>query len=141
MRSARLQAPAWPTENSVERRKFNERLADLINMAADADDARHLERSVTLSEQFLSTHFGHSTAHLNLSLALSQLGRFAEAQGPAHHAIYVDTSNWFCTETFCPAVIGSIVVYSDDSHLTDSFVRYRAPQMAQAIRVSLASNP
>ena len=88
MRSARLQAPAWPTENSVERRKFNERLADLINMAADADDARHLERSVTLSEQFLSTHFGHSTAHLNLSLALSQLGRFAEAQGPAHHAIY-----------------------------------------------------
>ena len=63
------------------------------------------------------------------------------ATAPAHHAIYVDTSNWFCTETFCPAVIGSIVVYSDDSHLTDSFVRYRAPQMAQAIRVALASNP
>ena len=88
MRSARLQAPAWPTESSVERRKFNERLAELINMAVDADDVRHLERSVTLSKQFLGTHFGHSTAHLNLSLALSQLGRFAEAQGPALHAIY-----------------------------------------------------
>ena len=63
------------------------------------------------------------------------------ASAPAHHATYVDTSNWFCTETFCPAVIGSVVVYSDDSHLTDSFVRYRAPQIAQAIRVALASSP
>lgn len=88
MKSERLQAPVWPAESSVERRKFNERLADLINMAADAGDVRHLERSVTLSEQFLGTHFGHSTAHLNLSLALSHLGRFAEAQGPALHAIY-----------------------------------------------------
>ena len=63
------------------------------------------------------------------------------ATAPAHHATYVDTSNWFCTETFCPAIIGSLVVYSDDSHLSDSFVRYRAPQIAQAIRVALASNP
>jgi len=60
---------------------------------------------------------------------------------PLHHATYVDPSNWFCTETFCPAVIGDLVVYRDDSHLTDSYARYRAPQIAQAIRVALASNP
>jgi len=60
---------------------------------------------------------------------------------PLHHATYVDPSNWFCTETFCPAVIGNLVVYRDTSHLTDSYARYRAPQIAQAIRVALASNP
>ncbi len=70
----------------------------------------------------------------------ARLAILAES-APAHHATYVDTSNWFCTETFCPAVIGSLVVYSDDSHLTDSFVRYRAPQIAQAIRVALATSP
>ncbi len=59
----------------------------------------------------------------------------------AHHATYVDPSNWFCTDTFCPVVIGGVVVYSDDSHLTDSYVRYRAPQVADAIRVALAANP
>ena len=60
---------------------------------------------------------------------------------PAHHATYVDPANWFCTETFCPAVIGNIVVYRDDSHITDSFARYRAPQIAEAIRFALANNP
>jgi hypothetical protein len=59
----------------------------------------------------------------------------------AHHATYVDPSNWFCTETFCPAVIGNLVVYRDNTHLTDSYARYRAPQIAQAIRFALASNP
>jgi len=60
---------------------------------------------------------------------------------PAHHATYVDPSNWFCTDTFCPAVISNVVVYSDDSHLTDSYARYRAPQIAAAIRYALALNP
>jgi len=60
---------------------------------------------------------------------------------PAHHATYVDPSNWFCTDTICPVVINSIVVYSDDSHITDSYSRYREPQVSAAIRVALASNP
>ncbi|MBI4882481.1 MAG: hypothetical protein HY826_00335 [Actinobacteria bacterium] len=69
-----------------------------------------------------------------------RLAELAEA-APAHHATYVDPSNWFCTETFCPAVIANLVVYRDDSHLTDSYARYRWPQIAQAIRVALASDP
>lgn len=63
------------------------------------------------------------------------------ATAPAHHATYVDPSNWFCTVDFCPAVIGGNVVYSDDSHLTDSYVRYRAPQVAEAIRFAMAVSP
>ncbi len=58
-----------------------------------------------------------------------------------HHATFVDPSNWFCTETFCPAVIGNLVVYRDEHHITDSFARYRAPQIADAIRFALASDP
>ncbi|MCE9622388.1 MAG: hypothetical protein K8R99_08595 [Actinomycetia bacterium] len=58
-----------------------------------------------------------------------------------HHATFVDPSNWFCTDTFCPAVIGSLVVYRDEHHITDSFARYRAPQIADAIRFALADNP
>jgi len=80
---------------------------------------------------------GNSRSKAVLDERLAVLAQTA----PAHHATYVDTSNWFCTDTFCPAVIGSLVVYSDDSHLTDSYARYRAPQMAAAIQVALASNP
>ena len=80
---------------------------------------------------------GNSRSEAVLDERLAVLAETA----PLHHATYVDPSNWFCTETFCPAIIGTIVVYSDDSHLTDSYARYRAPQIAQAIRVALASSP
>ncbi len=80
---------------------------------------------------------GNSRAKAVLGERLAVLAEAA----PAHHATYVDPSNWFCTDTFCPAVIGSLVVYRDDSHLTDSYARYRAPQIADAIRFALANKP
>ena len=68
----------------------------------------------------------------------------ARAQGLAaaaaqHGAAFVDPSNWLCTESFCPAVIGTSVVYRDNLHLTDRFSRTRAPQIAAAIRYALAT--
>jgi peptidoglycan/LPS O-acetylase OafA/YrhL len=33
-----------------------------------------------------------------------------------------DLTDWLCTETVCPAVIGNVVVYRDN-HLTDTYVR------------------
>ena len=55
-----------------------------------------------------------------------------------HGAAYVDPSNWLCTDTFCPAVIGNAVVYRDKLHLTDRFSRSRGPQVAQAISFGLS---
>jgi hypothetical protein len=55
-----------------------------------------------------------------------------------HGASFVDPSNWLCTDTFCPAVIGTSVVYRDELHLTDQFARTRAPQVAEAIEFALA---
>jgi SGNH domain (fused to AT3 domains)/Copper resistance protein D len=57
-----------------------------------------------------------------------------------HGAAWVDPSNWMCTDTFCPAVIGTSVVYRDKLHLTDRFSRLRAPQVAAAIRYALAGS-
>ena len=69
----------------------------------------------------------------------------ARAQGLAaaaaqHGAAFVDPSNWLCTDSFCPAVIGTSVVYRDNLHLTDRFSRTRAPQIAAAIRYALATS-
>jgi len=55
-----------------------------------------------------------------------------------HGATFVDPSNWMCTDDFCPAVIGTSVVYRDKLHLTDRFSRLRAPQIAGAIRYALS---
>jgi hypothetical protein len=55
-----------------------------------------------------------------------------------HGASFVDPSNWLCTDAFCPAVIGTSVVYRDELHLTDRFSRTRASQVADAVRFALA---
>jgi hypothetical protein len=61
------------------------------------------------------------------------------AAAAQHGATFVDPSNWLCTDSFCPAVIGTSVVYRDKLHLTDRFSRTRAPQVAAAIRYALAA--
>jgi hypothetical protein len=57
-----------------------------------------------------------------------------------HHASFVDVSNWFCTDAVCPPVIGGVVVYRDEHHLTDTYSRYRSPQIAEAIKAALATS-
>lgn len=91
----------------------------------------------------LSSHQGDISACGNsrTKAVLDERLAVLASTAPLHHATYIDTSNWFCTDSFCPAVIGSNVVFSDDSHLTDSLVRYRAPQVAAAIRYAMAVTP
>ena len=33
-------------------------------------------------------------------------------------ATYVDTTDWLCTESACPMMIGDILLYRDSTHLT-----------------------
>ncbi len=41
----------------------------------------------------------------------------------------VDLNDHLCTEDFCPPVVGGVVVYSDFSHLTTTYVRTLAPYL------------
>lgn len=33
------------------------------------------------------------------------------------------TRQWFCAETLCPVVVGNLLVYRDDNHMTMSYSR------------------
>ena len=33
-------------------------------------------------------------------------------------AAYIDTSDWLCTDTGCPMMIGDILLYRDATHIT-----------------------
>ena len=41
--------------------------------------------------------------------------------------IPIDTSHMFCPDDWCPAIIGNVVAYRDDEHLTQTFARTLAP--------------
>jgi hypothetical protein len=45
----------------------------------------------------------------------------------------LDLTYLFCDETLCPAVVGNVLVYRDDHHLSATYVKTAAPYLAQHI--------
>lgn len=40
---------------------------------------------------------------------------------------FLDFTDYFCDETYCPAVIGNVIVYKDDNHVTRSYMNTLTP--------------
>jgi len=47
------------------------------------------------------------------------------------HVVWV--RNWFCTDTVCPTIVGNLLVYRDDNHITGSYAIFVAPLLDAAI--------
>jgi peptidoglycan/LPS O-acetylase OafA/YrhL len=45
----------------------------------------------------------------------------------------VDPVPWFCTTTTCPVVVGNLLVYRDESHMTTAYSAALAPVLADAL--------
>ena len=43
------------------------------------------------------------------------------------------TRHWFCTDAGCPTVVGNILVYRDDNHMSVTFASYIAPLLDAAV--------
>ena len=61
------------------------------------------------------------------------------AAAHAHGVTFVDTTDWFCTPTSCPAVIGDLLVLRDETHLTPPMAEFLAPSSTPPWRRSSAS--
>ncbi|MFZ2511741.1 MAG: acyltransferase family protein [Gordonia sp. (in: high G+C Gram-positive bacteria)] len=55
-----------------------------------------------------------------------------EAEFP--NITFIDYSNAVCTDTYCPAVVGNILVWHDRHHLTTAFVRSLIPYLEKDIQ-------
>lgn len=63
----------------------------------------------------------------------------AEAARLAPEVTLADFTDTFCTESRCKGVLGNVIVYSDDHHLTDTFARTMIPQLQDAMDTAAAS--
>ena len=63
--------------------------------------------------------------------------KYLSEMAAEHSATYVNPVDWFCTADVCPGQIGGRIVYRDYNHISDQFARYRAPQIAEAIKLAL----
>jgi hypothetical protein len=39
-------------------------------------------------------------------------------------ATYISTAEWFCLDSYCPAVLGELLPYRDQNHASDTYARY-----------------
>ena len=47
---------------------------------------------------------------------------------------FVDPVEWFCSKTRCGAVVGNVLVYRNDSHMTVPYSRWLAPALWSAVQ-------
>ena len=52
----------------------------------------------------------------------------------AHDADFIPTSDWMCTETACPVIVGNVLMYRDNSHITATASELLSPYVEAAIK-------
>lgn len=68
------------------------------------------------------------------------VGHLAAEQGVAarYDATFIDTSDWLCTAAGCPAIIGDIQLYRDNTHLTTVGSEWFRPLIEEAVMARLS---
>lgn len=71
---------------------------------------------------------------------LSPTSNWGKLDDPPTYVDYVDYSGFFCKEVNCPAVIGNIVVYIDQSHMSATFSESLGPIVREDVMRVLRRN-
>jgi peptidoglycan/LPS O-acetylase OafA/YrhL len=56
-------------------------------------------------------------------------------------ARYVDVSHWMCLEQTCPAIVGNLLVYRDDNHLTTGYAAWLTPVIDAEVELAMTRSP
>lgn len=70
------------------------------------------------------------------ALAQPERRKLVTAAARAAGATIIDPVPWFCTATTCPAIVGDILVYRDQHHITTAYSRLLASQFGSALAAS-----
>lgn len=71
--------------------------------------------------------------------ALSEVLPWENTKGIPPNVTFVDLSDNFCDETRCYGVIGNIIVYRDEHHITAEFAKTLAPALREPLAEALKS--
>ena len=56
-----------------------------------------------------------------------------------YNADFIPTSDWMCTESACPVIVGNVLMYRDNSHITATASEFLSPYIDAAVTSVLAS--
>jgi hypothetical protein len=61
----------------------------------------------------------------------------AEAVAEVDRTRLVDMTDFYCTDTVCPSVIGGVAVFRDRTHITATFMTTLAPYLGRELEKAL----
>ena len=84
----------------------------------------------------VASHLRNVSACMNPRSAAVKPGRLTVELdlALAHDARFVPTGDWLCTATNCPVVIGNLLVYRDNSHITTATSMWLEPYLEAAVK-------
>jgi peptidoglycan/LPS O-acetylase OafA/YrhL len=84
----------------------------------------------------VSSHLRHVSACMNPRSEAVKPGRLTVEHDLAltHDAAFVATGDWLCTGIDCPVVIGNLLVYRDNSHITTAASMWLEPYLEAAVK-------
>ncbi|MFI5612860.1 acyltransferase family protein [Amycolatopsis sp. NPDC051903] len=62
---------------------------------------------------------------------------YAAAPGVPGNVSFLDFTDYFCDKTTCPPVVGNVLVYMDDNHLTATYLTTLAPIADKQVKTAL----
>jgi hypothetical protein len=65
--------------------------------------------------------------------ALAPVNPALSWEGKLAGVYFIDLTRYFCSDGLCHAVVGNVLVYSDDSHITTHYVRTLAPMLKREL--------
>ncbi|MEN9646237.1 MAG: hypothetical protein RL238_2906 [Actinomycetota bacterium] len=57
-----------------------------------------------------------------------------------YDADFIPTSDWMCTDTYCPVIVGNVLMYRDNSHITATASLFLAPYVDAALQAVLSGS-
>jgi hypothetical protein len=115
---------AWQTQTS----KGVPVIAIVDNPGTDATNVQCVERFGTTDPDRCATP---------RSEGLRKFDGKAEAVAKVDRTSLVDMTDFYCTKTVCPSVIGSVAVFRDRTHVTSTYLRTLAPYLGERLRAAL----
>jgi peptidoglycan/LPS O-acetylase OafA/YrhL len=103
--------------------------AKILVLEDTAQFAERVPECLAESPDDMQRCAGNRREVVPLSLS-KQLRRAAEGA----NAEYISTSDWLCTDTKCPPVIGNTLIYRDSSHLSVAAAEWLAPLLNERVK-------
>jgi hypothetical protein len=101
-------------------------------------DTPHMLPSTTVC---VALHGASTQCEVPRAQALARPDLQVEAARGLTGAAVVDMSDWLCSATECPAVVGGVALHTDPYHLTATYSRTTAPYLDAELQAAINDRP